>query len=152
MSRPQPEQGRAIMAAPGGGVAHGVNPSRMTPALLSARNIPGGMLGGVRARWFSAVATLIAVSGCGLVPWTSYGEPHPNCRGFDPDVPLEWAGFGTPDQFGLWPEALPDLVPGAIYVGVMLEPSEPDRWWCHIPNEGSDTNWGAVPEDWVRPP
>ena len=115
-------------------------------------SVPWAYAPSVGARRLCGVAVLISVSGCGLLPWTSYGDPHPNCMGFDPEVPLEWAGHGTPDQFGLYPTAIPDLVPGDIYVGMRLEPNEPDHMWCHVADDWSDTNWGAVPEDWAPPP
>ena len=107
------------------------------------------MIATMRTGLFCA-AILVAASGCDTMPWVSYGEPPPECLGFDPDRELEWAGHGTPPEFGLWPaEENLDWETGDIYVGVVIRP--PVRMWCHVPEGGGATNWGDVPQDWTRP-
>ena len=91
-------------------------------------------------------------SGCGTMPWVSYGEPPPECVGFEPGRELEWAGYGTPGDFGLWFEnARGDGPAGDIYVGTTIQPHGPLRMWCLVEDGSTTAHWGEVPADWVRP-
>lgn len=86
------------------------------------------MIGIVRTRRLLGVAVTVMASGCGVMPWVSYGEPPPGSVAFEPGTALEWARHGTPPDFELWPaEENLDWEPGDIYVGVVAQPHGPIR-------------------------
>lgn len=115
------------------------------------------MIQAVRTSWLRGLAIVVTASGCGLVP-VSYGQAPPECGMFGPGAQLEWAGHGTPDEFGLYTPHVSDrpLLPGRISVGIATEHDPPDRVWCVVPagpqrRGESPYYYGPVPEDWVPP-
>jgi hypothetical protein len=110
------------------------------------------------------VATLaIALSGCGLL--TPVPTPPPgHCEGtFQPGSPLEWAGTGSLEDFGLEDPNDPiPTGPGRIFVGTAAdgvwhqpypEGADVSRVVCVITQEqGRLVDYGgAVPEGWEPP-
>jgi hypothetical protein len=109
-------------------------------------------------------ASVLAVSGCGVLPPTTIPLPERaegHCGDFPEGAPLVFARDGvTLQELGLAPDNPNPLANprGTVYVSAEEMPmvgTSGTRAWCMVPDDPTQGGWhgntGAVSDDW-RPP